>query len=151
MNARLNPYQAVPEIAEQAKKLQSTIEASGLDKTISELIKIRVSQINGCAFCLHMHTHDARKHGETETRIFVLAGWRESRLFNAKERAALAWAESLTHIAERGAPDALFEDLKANFSDREIAALTTQVAMINLWNRLAIGLHSVHPSELEVT
>jgi len=151
MRARLNPYQAIPEIAEQAKKLQSTIEASGLDRTISELIKIRVSQINGCAFCLHMHTHDARKHGETETRIFVLAGWRESRLFNAKERAALAWAESLTHIAERGAPDALFEDLKANFSDREIAALTMQVAMINLWNRLAIGLGSVHPNELEVT
>ena len=98
-----------------------------------------------------MHTHDARKHGETETRIFVLAGWRESRLFNTKERAALAWAESLTHVAERAAPDALFDDLKASFSDREIAALTMAVAMVNLWNRFAIGLGSVHPNELKVT
>lgn len=147
MEARLSTYELAPEITQHGSRLQQAIEATGVDKTLIELIKIRTSQINGCAYCLHLHTRDALAHGESEVRIFVLSGWRESRLFTARERAVLAFTEALTHVAERGAPEQLFAELKRHFSDLEVVGLCNAIAMINYWNRVAISLGYVSPRE----
>ena len=147
MKARLNAYQITPEVTQQAVRFQEAVDGVGVDKRLAELVKIRVSQINGCAYCLHMHTHDARKAGESEGRLEVVAAWRESTLFSAKERAALAWAEALTNVGRDGAPQAIYDELKSLFSDKEIVGLTATIAIINYWNRMAIGLASIHPSE----
>ncbi len=147
MQARPNAYELAPELAKQALALQQAIDAAGLDKRLITLIQVRVSQINGCAFCLHMHTHEAKRLGESEMRLYVLPGWRESTLFSARERALLAWAESLTAIAHEGAPDALFDELRRHFSEVETVVITGAVAMINFWNRMAIGMSVVSPYE----
>lgn len=117
---------------------------SGVSRTIMELVKIRVSELNRCAYCLDMHTKEARSEGETEQRIYALPAWRETPFFTQKERAALAWAEALTHIAH-SVPDALFDDLQQHFSDREIAGLTAGINAINAWNRWAISLKAELP------
>lgn len=147
MHPRLNPQELTPDLVSKATSVQLAIEALGLEKSLIELLKIRTSQINGCAYCLNMHTTDARAHGETEARIYVLPAWRESTLYTPRERAALAWAESLTHISERGAPDALYADLKAHFTEKEIVAVTSAIAMMNFWNRMAVAFGTVHPNE----
>lgn len=121
--------------------------AKSFDPTLLELIKVRVSQMNGCAYCLHMHRHDALKRGETEDRLLLLNAWHESELYTDRERAALAWAESLTRIAESQAPDAVYEEARGVFSDDELVALSIGVAMINAWNRLAIGFRLQHPAD----
>ena len=147
MEIRADANQLTPELVQSAVKLQAAVEATGVDKSLIELLKIRVSQINGCAYCLNMHTRDALKQGETQLRIVLLSAWRESTLFSARERAVLAWAESLTQVAERGAPSELYQALKAHFDDKQIVGLTGAVAMINFWNRVAIGLSKVWPGE----
>jgi AhpD family alkylhydroperoxidase len=147
MQARLNAYELAPEVTQAGARLQEAIEATGVDKKLIDLIKIRVSQINGCAYCLHMHTRDALAHGETEVRIFLLSAWRESRLFTPRERAVLAYTEALTHVAERGAPEALFSELQRHVSELELVGLCNAIAMINYWNRVAIGLGYVSPRE----
>jgi AhpD family alkylhydroperoxidase len=148
MQTRPNTYQLAPEIPKLGAALQQAIEATGLSSTLTHLIQIRVSQLNGCAYCIHMHIHDARRDGESELRIHVLTAWRESTLFSASERAVLAWAEALTLVATRGAPDhALFDALKQHFSDKEIVGITSSVAMINFWNRMALGSAAVSPHE----
>ena len=106
---------------------------------------MRASQINGCAFCLDMHSRDAGAGGETEQRLYVLDAWRESSLCSPRERAALAWTEALTRIADTHAPDADFQEVRAQFSDKELADLTLLITLINSWNRLAIGFHYQHP------
>jgi AhpD family alkylhydroperoxidase len=111
-------------------------------------VKTRVSQINGCAYCLHMHTEEARKLGESEVRLYLLDAWRESNLYSAQERAALAWAESLTNIAATHAPDDVYGEARRHFSEKELANLSIAIAMINAWNRLAIGSRSVHPADV---
>jgi AhpD family alkylhydroperoxidase len=145
MSARINYAAVAPATTQAAVQLETTLKNSGLDPSLFELVKIRASQINGCAFCVHMHTTDARKHGETEMRIYLLNAWRESSLYSPRERAALAWTESLTEIADKGAPDGDYEALTRHFSETEIVNLTMLIGMINLWNRLAIGLRSQHP------
>src|SRR5262249_49751008 len=115
------------------------------DPALIELVKTRASQINGCAYCIHMHTRDARAHGETEERLFLLDAWRESSLYSDKERAALAWTEALTLISETHAPDDVYEELKAQFSEVEVVNLTVLIGQINTWNRIAIGFRSQHP------
>jgi AhpD family alkylhydroperoxidase len=117
------------------------------DPRLLALVKVRVSQINGCAHCLHMHRQEALKQGETEDRLLLLNAWRESQLYTERERAALAWAESLTKIAETHAPDAVYEEAKNAFSDDELVALSIGIAMINAWNRLAIGFRLQHPAD----
>ena len=117
------------------------------DPKLLELVKVRVSQMNGCAHCLHMHRQDALKQGETEDRLLLLSAWRESGLYTERERAALAWAESLTRIAESHAPDAVYEEARGVFSDDELVALSIGVATINAWNRLAIGFRLQHPAD----
>lgn len=106
-----------------------------------------MSQINGCAHCLHMHRQDALKQGETEERMLLLSAWRESQLYSDRERAALAWAESLTNIGESRAPDADYEIVRSAFSEDELLALSVGIAMINAWNRLAIGFRLQHPAD----
>src|SRR5262249_49746232 len=115
----------------------------GLERALIELVKIRASQINGCAYCIDMHTQDARAGGETERRIYALNAWRETPFYTDRERAALAWAEAVTRIADGGVPDALYEEVRKHFGEKELADLTWAVAAINAWNRVAISFRSV--------
>ena len=119
--------------------LSSEVEAA-IDRPLFELIKIRASQINGCAYCLDMHTKDARRAGETEQRIYALSAWRETPFFTDRERAVLEWTEALTRVAETHVPDDVFERVSRQFKEEEIVALTFAVVVINSWNRLAISL-----------
>jgi AhpD family alkylhydroperoxidase len=121
------------------------IPKSGLEDCLMELVKIRASQINGCARCLHMHTADARKHGETEERLYLLYTWRESPLYSERERAALAWTEALTLVSETRAPDDVYRTLRANFTEEEQVTLTLLIVAINGWNRIQVGFRAVHP------
>jgi AhpD family alkylhydroperoxidase len=147
MTPRLNIFQAAPEGAKAMLAVEAATDKSGLEHSLLELVRLRVSQINGCAFCIHLHVQDARKHGETDIRIQLLDGWRDSPLFTDRERAALNWAESLTHIARTHGPDADYAMLQAQFNETEIGYLTLLIGSINLWNRVQIGLRAVHPVE----
>ncbi|MGY4476450.1 carboxymuconolactone decarboxylase family protein [Bradyrhizobium sp. USDA 3364] len=150
MKARLNFYQAAPETIKALVAVESQINASGLEQSLIELVKTRASQINGCAYCINMHTEDARKHGETEQRLYLLDAWRESPLYSERERAALAWTEALTLVSETHAPDADYEAVRAQFTDGELVNLTTLIGAINAWNRIAIGFRAVHPVKVKV-
>lgn len=119
--------------------------AATIDPRLRELLEVRVSQMNGCAFCLDMHARQARRAGETQQRLDCLAGWREMPTFDARERAALEWAEALTRIADTHAPDEAYEALRPHFSDEEIVALTVVVTMINSWNRMQIAMRRNPP------
>jgi len=119
--------------------LQREVEASGLDRTLLELVKIRASQINGCAYCLDMHTKDARALGETEQRIYALNAWRETPFFSERERAALEWAESVTRVGDTHVPDDVYERVRAHFEEHALVALTFAIITINSWNRLAVS------------
>lgn len=116
--------------------------ASKLDPSLLHLVKMRASQINGCAYCIDMHSKDARAKGETEQRLYALDAWRETPFYTERERAALAWTEALTLIAKTHAPDDVYEDLRRHFSDQEIVDLTLAIVAINGWNRLAIGFRT---------
>jgi AhpD family alkylhydroperoxidase len=147
MKARLNPYSVSAEIMAPMMALEEQIKASGLEPTLIDLVKMRASQINGCAFCLHMHSRDARALGEREERLYLLDAWHESSLYTDRERAALAWTESLTNISQTHAPDADYEIMAAQFSGAEQAHLTLLITTINAWNRIAIGFRLMHPSK----
>lgn len=150
MEPRLDPFTAAPKTMQILLNMSAKVEASGLEHSLQELVKIRASQINGCAFCLHMHTRDARKAGETEERIYLLDAWRESPLYTDRERAALAWTEALTLVSETHAPDEVYAQLKAQFSEEDQVKLTLVIATINAWNRFQIGFRGVHPVEQPV-
>jgi AhpD family alkylhydroperoxidase len=122
--------------------LEQYVSQSGLERSLLELVKIRASQLNGCAYCLDMHTKDARVGGETEQRIYLLSAWQEAPFYTPRERAALAWTEAVTQIAADGVGDALYESVRAEFNDKEIIDLTMAVIAINGWNRLAITFRS---------
>jgi AhpD family alkylhydroperoxidase len=146
MTPRLEaPMKAAPAAIKAMVALETALASSGLDHNLLELIKLRASQINGCAFCIHLHTTDLRKRGESEMRLYMLTAWRESSLYNARERAALGWTEALTRLAETGAPDADYELLKAEFTDAEQVNLTLAIGAINAWNRLQVGFRVAHP------
>lgn len=145
MSARLNPYIVDPKVMEPMMALESAVRNSGLEYSLVELVKTRASQINGCAFCLHMHTQDARAAGESEDRLYLLSAWRESSLYTPRERAALAWTEALTRLEQTGAPDADYEALKPHFDEAAIVRLTMLIVTINAWNRIAVGFRSQHP------
>jgi AhpD family alkylhydroperoxidase len=145
MQPRLNPYQAAPETVKAVVALEEHLANSGLERSLYHLVKTRASQINGCAYCVHMHTRDARAHGETEERLYLLSAWRESPLYSDRERAALAWTDALTLIADTGAPDEAYEEVKRHFTEAEIVKLTILIGTINLWNRLTVSMRSVHP------
>lgn len=145
MKPRLNPYKTAPSTMQPMVHLEDQVMNGGLELSLIELVKTRASQINGCAYCIHMHTRDARAAGESEERLYLLDAWRESPLYSARERAALAWTEALTLVSETHAPDGDWELLQAHFSPEEQVKLTLLIATINAWNRIAIGFRSVHP------
>jgi AhpD family alkylhydroperoxidase len=150
MSPRINLAAAVGQKALQPMyALEEYMKSSSLGHRLIHLVKIRASQINGCAYCLHMHTSDTLAEGEDAARIFLLDAWRESHLYSERERAALAWTEALTNISQTHAPDADFEALKAQFNEQEIMDLTLLVATINSWNRLAIGMRAEHPHDVK--
>jgi AhpD family alkylhydroperoxidase len=130
-----------PRAREAMLGLESYVRASGLPRGLLELVKIRASQLNGCAYCLDMHTKDARAAGEREQRLYALSVWREAPFFTPVERAALAWTEAVTR-PEGGVPDALYEELTRHFTSHEIVALTAAVITINAWNRWAISMRT---------
>jgi AhpD family alkylhydroperoxidase len=144
---RLLPREIAPDGYATLRGVEDYIQRSGLPPLLIELVKMRASQINGCAYCLDMHSKDARKRGETEQRLYLLNAWRESPLYSPKERAALAWTEALTLVATTHAPDSDYEGLRKHFTDKEIVDLTILVGMINLWNRLAIGMRYIHDAD----
>ena len=144
MTAKLDILAAAPSVMKDWMAASLAINAS-LEPTLVELVKIRASQINGCANCLNMHTAEARAKGETEQRIYLLSAWREARCYTERERAALAWTDALTRISEGHSHEAAYGALKAHFSDVEIVQLTMLIGVINTWNRLAVGFRSVHP------
>jgi AhpD family alkylhydroperoxidase len=135
--------QSLPDIAPDAYRairgVEAYIRGCGLEKSLIELVKLRASQINGCAFCIDMHTRDARQHGETEQRLYLLNAWREAPFYTEREQAALAWTEHLTRLPANGAPDAAHDPLRDQFSEQEVANLTVLIGLINLWNRVVIG------------
>ncbi|HUH29158.1 carboxymuconolactone decarboxylase family protein [Gelidibacter sp.] len=139
MKKRLN-YQAVaPEALKGMLELEKFVAGSGLEHSLYELVKLRASQINGCAYCLDMHSKDARKAGETEQRIYALSAWKETPFYTERERAALAWTEAMTLISANEIPDDLYLEVTEHFTDKEVVALTMAIVAINGWNRLAIG------------
>lgn len=145
MKPRLNPLAAAPEAMQAMLDFEHRVRNSGLDHSLIHLVKLRASQINGCAYCIHMHATDARADGETEERLYLLDAWRESPLYTDRERAALGWTEALTLISQTHAPDEAYEALRQQFSDDEQVKLTLLIGAINTWNRIAIGFRAVHP------
>lgn len=146
MTARLNL--AAPNEAIEAMRTADGWARKVLDPKLLALVNVRVSQINGCTFCLHMHSGEALQNGETAARLLLLDGWQESALFSAPERAALAWAESLTRISETHAPDRVYEEVQKHYAQDEIIALSIAIALMNAFNRLAIGARAEHPADL---
>lgn len=137
---RLSYWTLSPEAYQGLIAAKNALQKSSLGKSLIELVWLRMSQINGCAFCLEMHSKSLRADGIPEPKLDSLAGWRVSERFTARERAALAWTESLTHVDQTHAPDADFEPLKAHFSEAEISDLTFAIALMSAFNRLAIGM-----------
>ena len=146
MKARLIPFEVAPGSLKPMVELEKTLKNSGLEHSLLELVKTRASQINGCAYCVHMHTKDARTNGESEERLYLLSAWRESPLYSDRERAALEWTEALTRLPETQAPDPSYDRLKAHFSEEEQVKLTLLIVAINGWNRIAVGFRTVHPT-----
>ena len=145
MKPRMNFYQAAPDTMKAMMALENQIQSTGLEQSLMELVKTRASQINGCAFCLHMHTRDARAGGESEERLYLLDAWRESPLYTPRERAALAWTEAVTLVSQTHVPDAVYEEVREQFDEKDLVKLTMLVVAINGWNRIAISFRSLHP------
>jgi AhpD family alkylhydroperoxidase len=123
--------------------LEMYVRKCGLEMPLLELIKTRASQLNGCAYCIDMHTKDARAHGETEQRLYALSAWRETPFFTDRERAALGWTEAVTLVGESHVPDDVFEETRRHFSDEELVNLTMAIVTINGWNRLSVAFRTV--------
>ena len=146
MSKRIDPAQASKETYRAVLALNDYIEDCGLEISLLELVKIRASQINGCAFCIDMHTKAARNNGETEQRLYLLSTWQESGLFTPREMAALAWCEAVTLIQENQVPDALYTATLKYFSDEELVKLTVAIGLINTWNRIAVSFRYAVPA-----
>ena len=142
MSERLDYAKISPELTKAYYTFSMASKASGLSQTLIDLINLRASQINGCAFCVDMHSKEAKIHGERELRLYHVAVWRESPLFDARERAALEWTEALTQLPPHGVPDAIYDAVRAEFDEKEIVALSFAVMAINGWNRLSIGFRA---------
>lgn len=139
---RLNAAQAMPSAMQAMLGLEEAVAGSALEPELLELVRMRASQLNSCAYCMDMHSKDARARGESEQRLYVLPGWREADFYSDRERAALAWCEALTLLPQRGAPDDVYADLERVFEPAEIAALTLAIVAINGWNRFSVGFRT---------
>lgn len=142
MEQRIDYVAVAGEALQAMSGLERYVRVSGLEGSLLELLKLRASQINGCAYCIDMHTKDARAAGEAEQRLYALTAWRETPFYTARERAALAWTEAVTKLGAAGIDDALFADVRGEFTERELVDLTMGVIAINGWNRLAIAFRS---------
>ena len=143
---KLNLFTAAPVLLKEYQKAMIALAVSAsLEPSLSELVQIRVSQINGCAHCLNLHLAEARAQGESEQRLFLVATWREAPCYSERERAALGWAEALSRLSEGADHDAAYALLKAHFTEEEQVKLTLMILVINGWNRLAVGFRFVHP------
>jgi len=145
MKARLNTWTAAPKTMQAFVDFSTAMAKDGVEPSLTELVKIRASQLNHCAFCLHMHTREALAQGESEVRLTMLAAWEESPLYTDRERAALAWTDALTLLPQTNAPDAVYEQLQAHFTPEEQTKLTMLIGIINAWNRFGAGFRGVHP------
>ena len=143
MKARLNANMAAPEAMKALLGLQAHVNDCGLEHGLLELVKYRASQLNGCAWCMDMHTKDARAAGETEQRLYLLSAWRECPFYSEREQAALAWTEAVTRLAEDGVSDEVFAAAKAQFSEPELVELTMAIIAINGWNRINVAFRTV--------
>jgi AhpD family alkylhydroperoxidase len=143
MKSRIEYAQVVPGAVEAMGALEKYVHTCGIDPKLLELIKIRASQINGCAHCLDMHTKDARAQGETEQRIYALNAWRETPFFTERERAALAWTESVTQVSTSHVPNEVYDIVRQSFDEKEIVNITTAIVAINGWNRFAVSFRTV--------
>ena len=143
MTQRLNYAQQSPELFKKFMEFSMALKNSVIEDELHDLVQIRASQINGCAFCLDMHVKEAKIHGESELRLYHIAIWRESNLFVPRERAALAWTEALTKLPEGGVPDEIYERVRGQLSEKEISDLTFLVMAINAWNRASIAFKAV--------
>jgi len=143
MSQRLNYAQLSPELFKGLMALSNEVKNGAIEQSISDLVDIRASQINGCTFCLDMHSKEARIHGERELRLYHIAAWRESTLFSPRERAALAWTEVLTKLPETGVSDEIYERVRGQLSEKEISDLTFQIMAINMWNRASVAAKAV--------
>lgn len=148
MSTRIQYDKVAPGAFRAMFGLERYVRDSGLEPALLELVKMRASQINGCAYCLDMHSKDARAAGETEQRLYLLNAWREAPFYTERERAALAWTESLTLISENHVPDEIYNDVRQHFSEEELVNLSLAVVAINGWNRLAISFRS-EPGEYQ--
>ena len=142
MKARIDTFRISPKAYQAMSGLQQYVDESGLEHKLVELVKMRASQINGCAYCLDMHSKDARAAGETEQRLYLLDAWREIGLYSDRERAALEWTEAVTRVGEGHVPDDAFAAARAQFSEQELVDLTMAIVAINGWNRLAIAFRA---------
>ncbi|ENB9663442.1 MULTISPECIES: carboxymuconolactone decarboxylase family protein [Pseudomonas] len=136
---RINYYEAAPQAMKAMMGLEKAASQSILPASLRELVRIRASQINGCAYCIDMHTADALKAGETPRRLMAVSAWKETPFFDAQERAALLWTETLTLVAERHAPDEIYQEVAAQFTEQALSELTFVIAAINAWNRFGVG------------
>ncbi len=143
MEPRIHYKSVAPGAYRAMAGLESYLGECGLEKPLRELVKLRASQINGCAFCIDMHTKDARAAGETEQRLYALSAWRETPFFSERERAALAWTEAVTMVGQTHVPDEVYEQARAHFDEKELVDLTLAVVAINGWNRIAVSFRSV--------
>ncbi|USG64751.1 carboxymuconolactone decarboxylase family protein [Brevibacillus ruminantium] len=148
MNPRMEYRKANPQAFQAMLQMEKHVRSSGLDHSLLELVKIRASQINGCAYCLDMHTQEARQKGESEQRLYLLNAWREAAVYTEAERAALTLTEAVTLISKEGVPENVFQNVQKHFSDAEIVSLLMAINTINSWNRLAIATGMSAPAEL---
>lgn len=143
MQQRLDYQKIAPDALKGMLEIEKYIAKSGLEFSLYELVKLRASQINGCAYCIDMHTKDARKAGETEQRLYALSAWKETSFYSDRERAALIWTETLTRISENEVSDETYQAVREHFEENELITLTMAIVSINGWNRLAIGFRTV--------
>ncbi|MDR3442887.1 MAG: carboxymuconolactone decarboxylase family protein [Legionella sp.] len=142
MSSRINYMKASPEAIKAMMELERFINQCGLEKTLLNLVKLRASQINGCSYCVDLHSSEARKEGESERRLSAVVAWQETSFFSERERAALAWTEAVTLLVKTHAPDDLYQELTQHFSEKEVVDLTVAIATINAWNRIAVSFRS---------
>lgn len=150
MTARIAASKIDPAAYQAIRGVEDYVRRSGLERRLIELVKLRASYMNGCAYCVDMHTKDARAAGESEQRLYAVPVWRETPFFTPRERAALAWTEAVTDVGRSGVPDEIYEEVGRHFSEPEIVDLTMAVFAINLWNRLMVSLRTEEPGSYQV-
>jgi AhpD family alkylhydroperoxidase len=143
LEQRMNYGRIAPGAVRTLREMQEYLDTTDLEHSLLELVKVRASQINGCAYCVDMHTKDARALGETEQRLYALSVWRETPFYSERERAALTWTETLTRISENDVPDELYQAVREHFSEKELVDLTLAIILINGWNRIAVSFRAV--------